>query len=120
MRPYALLSLVLLVLAPVASDAHSTATVTSPINGAVLTTPPAQFSVTLTEAGKLVQFTLQRAGESAARDLGPLPAQAAQHFQIKAPAALTPGKYTLRYRTISLDGHVAPGVIKFTIKPPGK
>jgi methionine-rich copper-binding protein CopC len=117
MRTFILTASLILALGASPSLAHSPATSTTPANGAVLATPPPQFTLTFGEATKLTQLTIQRAGDRAARSLGPLPAEAGQHFQIKAPP-LTPGKYALRYRAVGHDGHAATTVVKFTVKPP--
>lgn len=103
-------------LLPLLAGAHSTATQTSPANGQVLKVAPTEFMLMFNEAAKLAKVTLQKTGEPNARDVGPLPADAAQHIMLAAPK-MGAGEYTLRYRAIGADGHVVPGVVKFTIAP---
>jgi methionine-rich copper-binding protein CopC len=99
---------------PIAASAHSVATHTSPANGSVLTVAPTEFQITLNEAARLTKLTLQKAGDAKAQELGPLPKDPQQFIAIAAPK-LGAGGYILRYRTVSSDNHIMPGVIKFTI-----
>jgi methionine-rich copper-binding protein CopC len=99
---------------PFVAAAHTVATHTSPANGSVLTVAPTEFQITLSEAARLTKLTLQKAGDAKARDLGPLPKDAQQFVTVPAPR-LSAGGYILRYRTVSGDNHIMPGVIKFTI-----
>ena len=108
-----LLSLPLMAL-PVMARAHSVATHTSPANGAVLTVAPAEFQITLNEAARLTRLTLQKMGDKAPQDIGPLPTGNVQYIAVPAPK-LGPGSYVLRYRTLSGDSHIMPGAVKFTI-----
>jgi methionine-rich copper-binding protein CopC len=99
---------------PFVAVAHTVATHTSPANGSVLTAAPTEFQITLNEAARLTQLTLQKTGDSKAQVLGPLPKDPQQFIAIPAPK-LGAGGYILRYRTLSGDNHIMPGVIKFTI-----
>jgi methionine-rich copper-binding protein CopC len=99
---------------PFVAAAHSVATHSSPANGSVLTVAPTEIQITLNEAARLTKLTLQKAGDAKAQDLGPLPKAAQQFITVPAPK-LSAGGYILRYRTLSGDNHIMPGVIKFTI-----
>jgi methionine-rich copper-binding protein CopC len=101
---------------PLLAAAHSTATFTTPANGATLKVAPTEFVLMFNEAAKLARVTLQKTGDMEQKDIGPLPAGAAQHVAIPAPK-LGAGEYTLRYRAVGSDGHVVPGVVKFSIAP---
>ena len=105
--------------APLLAAAHSTATFTTPANGAVLKAAPAEFMLMFNEASKVTKLTLQKKGDAEEQKLGPVSGDATQHFSIAAPK-LGPGEYTLRYRTISLDNHIMSGTVKFTITPPAR
>jgi methionine-rich copper-binding protein CopC len=105
--------------APLLALAHSTATFTTPTNGAVLKTSPAEFMLMFNEASKVTKLTLQKKGDQEEQKLGPLSGNATQHFAIAAPK-LGPGEYTLRYRTMSLDNHIMSGTVKFSIGAPTK
>jgi methionine-rich copper-binding protein CopC len=111
-RLFALTALLL----PLLAAAHSTATSTMPANGAVLKVAPTEFMLMFNEAAKLAKVTLQKTGDIEQKDVGPLPAAAAKHIMIPAPK-LGAGEYTLRYRAVGDDGHVVPGVVKFSIAP---
>ena len=113
--PLRLLAVTALLL-PLLAAAHSAVTLTSPANGAVLKVAPSEFMLMFNEAAKLAKVTLQKGGEVEQKDVGPLPAAAAQHIVIPAPK-LGAGEYTLRYRAVGADGHVVPGVVKFSIAP---
>jgi methionine-rich copper-binding protein CopC len=113
--PRRLLALTALLL-PLLATAHTTATSTMPANGATLKVAPTEFMLMFNEAARLATLTLQKTGDMEAKDLGPLPTQATQHIAIPAPK-LAAGEYTLRYRAVGADGHVVPGVVKFSIAP---
>ena len=112
------LSLVLMAL-PLAAAAHAYVTRSSPANGSELATAPAEFSLTLNEAALVTRLTLQKSGESAQQPLGPLPKGQVQTVSLPAPK-LGPGSYALHYRTLSGDGHIMSGVVKFSITGNGK
>jgi methionine-rich copper-binding protein CopC len=101
---------------PLAASAHSTATFTTPAKDSVLKEAPTEFVLQFNEAAKLAKVTVQKTGDLKATDIGPLPADAQQYVKLPAPK-LGPGEYLLRYRAIGVDGHIVPGVVKFTIKP---
>jgi methionine-rich copper-binding protein CopC len=82
----------------------------------VLKVGPVEFVLKFNEAAKLAKATLQKTGDPKANDIGPLPADAQLTVKLPAPK-LGPGEYLLRYRALSDDGHIAPGVVKFTIAP---
>jgi methionine-rich copper-binding protein CopC len=104
---------------PLLAAAHSVATHTSPANGSVLTIAPTEIQITLNEAARLTKLTLQKAGDAKAQDLGPLPKGTQQLLTVPAPK-LAAGSYVLRYRTLSGDNHIMPGVIKFTVAAAAK
>lgn len=111
-RLFALAALLL----PLVAAAHATATLTTPANGAALKVAPTEFMLMFSEATKIAKATLQKSGDTEQKDIGPLPKDAAQHIVIPAPK-LGAGEYTLRYRAVGADGHVVPGVVKFSITP---
>jgi methionine-rich copper-binding protein CopC len=120
-RPFITIGLAIAAM-PLMASAHSVATHTSPANGSVLTIAPTEFQITLNEAARLTKLTLQKAGDAKAQELGPLPKNPQKFITIPVPK-LGVGGYILRYRTVSADDHIMPGVIKFTIAgaaTPGK
>jgi copper transport protein len=120
-RPFITIGLAIAAM-PLMASAHSVATHTSLANGSVLTIAPTEFQITLNEAARLTKLTLQKAGDAKAQELGPLPKNPQKFITIPVPK-LGVGGYILRYRTVSADDHIMPGVIKFTIAgaaTPGK
>lgn len=112
--PIATLTIALLL--PLLAIAHAMATSTSPANGETLKAAPTEFTLTFNEPALLSRVTLQKTGEMDAQDISPVPATAAERVTLPAPK-LAPGEYTLRYRAAGPDGHVMPGMVKFTIAP---
>ena len=116
MNPRHTLATMAAVLLPLAASAHSTATFTTPAKDAVLKESPPEFVLMFNEAAKVAKLTLQKTGDLKPTELGPLPTDAQQYVKLPAPK-LGPGEYLLRWRAIGDDGHVVPGVVKFTIAP---
>jgi copper transport protein len=102
---------------PLPASAHAHLEQSQPSDGAVVVASPAEFTLSFSEAAQLTALSLQRAGQSSARKLGPLPAAAAVQLSVPAPR-LDPGSYELRYRVISADGHIMAGSIHFTVAAP--
>ena len=95
--------------------AHAHLVSSVPANGAVLMASPQHLELNFSEPARLTALTV-RPGEQKRQSL-PLPAgDAAQHVRLDLPA-LSPGSYTLEYRVISADGHIASGTVHFSISP---
>lgn len=107
----------LLPLWPLPATAHAHLEQAEPADGAILTVAPAQFVLRFSEAAQLTAVSLQREGESQVRKLGPLSHEPAAQISLPVPP-LDPGRYELRYRLISADGHVMAGGVHFTIAAP--
>ncbi len=93
--------------------AHTAVRETSIAEHATLSASPASFTVTFSAATGLANVTLTNAGREIALDYAP-PHTMAATFTIPLPA-LTPGEYTIAWRTMAHDGHVMPGAIHFTV-----
>lgn len=94
--------------------AHTAVRETSITDNATLSAPPANFTVTFSAATGLANVTLTNAaGREITLDYTP-PHTMATTFTIPLPT-LTPGAYTLSWRTMAHDGHVMPGAIHFTV-----
>lgn len=99
-----------------AAFAHAKLMSASPADGAQLTEAPKALTLTFAEAVKLasvavsssrhaIPVTIDRAAKAAAAVVVPLP-------------ALPPGRYEVRWSTISPDdGHVSKGSLAFTVQP---
>jgi methionine-rich copper-binding protein CopC len=103
-------SALLVLVAVVHAHAHLTAAV--PADGSVGKAPE-HIVLTFSEAARLTAMTLQREGEEP-RKLTPLPAEMATRITVPLPQ-LPAGRYTLRWRVVSDDGHVVPGALHFTV-----
>jgi methionine-rich copper-binding protein CopC len=99
---------------PLVAVAHTQLKQATPANGSVVKTAPAQIMLMFSEAANLTRLTIQKTGDQQAQKLGPLPKAAARHFMIVAPK-LGPGAYTVSYRAVSDDNHIASGTVKFTV-----
>ena len=102
-----------LVAAPLAL-AHTAVRETSITDNATLSAAPENFTVTFSAATGLANVTLTNAaGQELALAYTP-PHAMATSFTIPLPT-LTPGAYTLSWRTMAHDGHVMPGAVRFTV-----
>jgi methionine-rich copper-binding protein CopC len=100
----------LLLVATAHAHAHLTAAV--PADGSSGKAPE-HIVLTFTETARITALTLQRQGEEP-RKLTPLPVEKAVRITVPLPKLL-PGSYTLSWRVVGEDGHVAPGVLHFTV-----
>jgi methionine-rich copper-binding protein CopC len=103
-----------LMLASTPALAHTAVRETNISENATLARAPANFTVVFSAATGLANVTLtDAAGRTIALNYTP-PREMASSFTIPLPA-LTPGAYTITWRTIARDGHAMPGAIHFTI-----
>lgn len=93
--------------------AHSELSASVPADKATLAEAPKEVVLDFSEPVNLTALSLERSGE-AKQSLGPLPAAAAAHFAIAAPA-LSSGDYVVDWRALSDDGHVMSGALHFTV-----
>ena len=94
--------------------AHVAVVSTSIAQNGTLAHTPETLTVTFNGATALAGVTLEKAdGSSVPLDFSPSRAPAPS-FSIPLPK-LEAGRYTLRWRTMSSDGHVVPGSIAFTV-----
>jgi len=94
--------------------AHTAVRETSITDNATLSAPPTNFTLTFSTATGLANVTLTNAaGQELALAYTP-PHAMATSFTIPLPT-LTPGAYTLSWRTMAHDGHVMPGAVRFTV-----
>lgn len=112
-----LLSVLLALCVPAAAQAHAVLTASQPAEGAVLTTSPADISLTFGGDVRVVSLVLKHDGDP---DL-PLPLPAATPFAHSAQAplpALAPGAYRIEWRTVAKDMHAMSGAVTFTVTEP--
>ncbi len=94
--------------------AHTAVRETSIAENATLARAPANFTIVFSGPTGLANVTLTDAARRPVALNYTPPRQMASSFAIPLPA-LTPGAYTLSWRTIAHDGHAMPGAVRFTI-----
>jgi hypothetical protein len=118
-RPYAVLVGVLL-LAPELGWAHAYLVKSSPARGAVVTRPPIQVQLWFNERieGAFSRLSVvdrdgRRVDPGDVR-VGP---DDPKRLSVDVPS-LAPGTYTVRYRVLSVDGHIVESQFSFTVREP--
>ena len=112
MRVLAWSAPMMLAVASVAS-AHAHLKQSSPAQGAVVSTAPAQIVLTFSEPALVTSLSIQHDANQPEK-LGPLPKAADVTVTVPTPG-LTPGKYVVTWRAISDDKHITSGQVRFTI-----
>jgi methionine-rich copper-binding protein CopC len=113
MKPLALWAELALTTYAAVALAHAHLQNSTPADGGVLDSSPAEVVLTFSEAARLTGAWIQRAGDTKEK-LQSLPQKAAREVKVPLPV-LTPGAYIVSWRAISDDGHVVPGQIRFTV-----
>lgn len=98
--------------------AHAHLEKSTPADGSTLTTAPAAFEVTFSEAARLTALSIQK-GQDPKQAVKELPASVDRTLRVALPT-LAPGAYTLVWRAVAADGHVSSGAVHFTISPGGR
>lgn len=107
-----------LTLAAVVAAAHAHLQASVPAEGTHLATLPADLVLTFSEPARLTVLWIEREGGEKQK-VSALPSDTARQLSVPLPR-LTPGVYHITFRTLSADGHVAPGELRFTVDPPAK
>ena len=107
-----MLLLALLVIAP-AAKAHSPLVATMPADGAVLAVAPDTLQLTFKGTARLARLLLSRDGSDITLGKDHLMQKATQH-NVPLPA-LADGRYQVRWRALSADGHIINGTFAFTV-----
>jgi methionine-rich copper-binding protein CopC len=100
-----------------AAFAHVHLKQSTPAEGAVLQSAPAQIVLTFSEPALVTALSIQQAGK-AKQSLGPLPTEAAQTLTVASPG-LTAGSYVVTWRAVSPDKHVMSGTLHFRVGSAG-
>jgi methionine-rich copper-binding protein CopC len=116
----ALLALVLAAAAalPEPAEAHALLVRTSPPKRAVLRDPPKQVELWFNERLEPAFATVtvsDRAGAAVSIGRAILGGDDRKRLTLELPA-LPPGNYTVRFRVLSVDGHVAEDSFKFSVR----
>ena len=93
--------------------AHTELSASVPADNAVLAAAPKEVMLHFSEPVRLTALSLQKQGQ-AKQSLGPLSADASEHFLVAAPT-LSEGQYTVSWRALSEDAHVMTGEFAFTV-----
>jgi methionine-rich copper-binding protein CopC len=103
-----------------AADAHAVLVRSSPGSRAALHQPPDRVSLWFNErlepAYSAVSVWDARETQVDLRDVRVAP-EDPRRLIVSLPA-LKPGAYSVRYRVLSVDGHVVEGRFAFTVRPP--
>ena len=119
-RPRVLpLLLAALALSPALASAHATLVKSSPARRATLAEAPARVELVFSERLEAAYARLRVEDASGARvDLGDI--SVARDDGRRLTVSLPPlpaGVYTIRFRVVSVDGHVVESSLPFTVKP---
>lgn len=106
----------LLALFAAGAFAHTHLVRSDPADNATLAAAPA--TVTLVFAEPVTLTAVKVESEGARLAVSPLPPNPGAQSTLPLPP-LTAGRYTLRWRALSDDGHIMSGAIHFTIGPRG-
>ena len=103
---------VLLLIAP-AVNAHSPLIATKPADGTVLEAAPNSLQLTFNGKTSLARLLLSRDGADIPLGKDHLMQKATQH-DVPLPA-LADGRYQVRWRALSADGHIIKGTFSFAV-----
>jgi methionine-rich copper-binding protein CopC len=118
-RGLAAAALLALVLLPVAAGAHAVLVKSSPARRAALASPPARVELTFNERLEPAYSTLSvwAAGNARVDDgkvvVGP---EDPRRLSVGL-APLKAGTYSVKYRVLSVDGHLVEGAFPFDVRP---
>jgi hypothetical protein len=119
LAPILLAELGLVILGPGLSEPHAALVTAAPAARSVVTTPPARVVLTFNErlepAYSRVSVWDSAGQQVDARDTAIDPASPTV-VRVSLPS-LGPGRYVVRYRVLSVDGHIVEASFPFTIAP---
>jgi copper transport protein len=106
-------------LLPALAFAHVHLAGSTPADGSVVTSAPANIVLIFSEPARLTALSIRKAGSPGVQKLGPLPKLPSAHVALAAPR-LDPGTYTLQFRALDPeDNHVSTGSFSFSLAPAG-
>ncbi len=100
------------------SEMHLRLTASNPAKDTVLTTAPTRLVLTYSQEPQVRLSSITLSGPAGAVALSPVAADSADKNKLVArvTGAMSPGAYTIAWRTASSDGHPIRGEIPFTIR----
>jgi methionine-rich copper-binding protein CopC len=104
---------------PAMVGAHAVLVKSSPARRAVLSVPPSRVELTFNERLEPAYSTVSVAAADNARvDDGKVVVGPEDPRRLSVGlAGLKPGSYTVKFRVLSVDGHVVEGTIPFEVRP---
>ncbi len=120
MRPGAVALLALALVLPAGAGAHAFLVRSSPSSRAALAHPPARVELWFNEGLEPAYSRVSVATEAGVRvDRGDVSVGPEDPRRLSVSVvALPPGRYTVRYRVLSVDGHLVESGFAFTVTPP--
>ena len=119
MSARAALAVALALLLPAGADAHAVLVKSSPARRAVLAQPPARVELTFNERLEPAYSTVSvRSAADAQVDDGKIVVDPNDPRRLTVGlSSLEPGRYTVRFRVLSVDGHLVEGTYPFEVRP---
>ena len=113
------LVLVLAILAPAAADAHAVLVKSSPARRAVMSVPPPRVELTFNERLEPAYSTMSvwGAAESRVDDSKIVVGPDDPRRLSVGLKPVAPGTYTVKFRVLSVDGHLVEGTYAFEVRP---
>jgi copper resistance protein C len=113
------IALALMLLAPAATHAHAVLVKSAPASRAVLALPPARVELTFNERLEPAYSTLSVwAPDDKRVDDGKIVIAPDNPRRVSVGIPhLSQGSYTVKYRVLSVDGHIVEGTYPFEIRP---
>lgn len=113
MRFKKLVSMAALALLPIFAQAHGHLEKSMPADGSKSAAPD-HVMLEFSEAVQVTALSIQKDGSKDEQKIAPLPTKPTEMVNVPAPK-LEPGVYTLKWRALGDDHHVASGVVHFTV-----
>ncbi len=95
------------------AQAHARLESSVPADGSTLSAVPAALEMRFSEPARLTALSIQR-NQEPRQALKSLPTSTERTLRVSLPA-LAPGVYSVTWRVVSADGHIASGAIRFTL-----
>ena len=118
---------------PISTLAHSPLEQASPMNGAVLTTPPNEYKIRFKSPAQLIKFEIFQKGKKDNKksssfkslfkksdgnliEINYKPSLVLSESHLIKLPKITFGSYEVRWRAMGEDGHVLKGILTFEVK----